>query len=318
MPKTLKSTPERKVKSTPAPEVFSLISNEKLVAIYAAMVKCRMLQQRASLLFQQGKLASDLHASYGREAVAAAVTVDLQTNDTLSLVPGDLLPAFVKGLSLETLFRLLAPTTTQFNGPKTHSPSDLEQKNILAVDESRRPETVREHAAAAQAAREGAIVTAVLPSGDESLSPWHRIMTTAASKRLPIVFVHHVDHGNKASKPSSNRNARNPDALIHGVPAIAVDALDAVAVYRVAYEATIRARQERGATLLQCAVHPGMSEKMTQGISKPVVNHALVADPVTSMENYLRRKGIESEKHNPEIVAAFNHDLELAIRFLDR
>jgi TPP-dependent pyruvate/acetoin dehydrogenase alpha subunit len=318
MPKTLKSTPERKVKSTPAPEVFSLISNEKLVAIYAAMVKCRMLQQRAILLFQQGKLASDLHASYGREAVAAAVTVDLQPNDALSLLPSDLLPAFVKGLSLETLFHLLAPKTAQFNGPKTNAPSDLEQKNILAVDESRRPETVRERAAAAHAAREGAIVTAVLPSSDELLSPWHRIMTTAASKRLPIVFVHYVDHGNNARKPFSNRKAKNPDALIHGVPAIAVDALDAVAVYRVACEATIRARQGRGATLLQCAAHPGTSDKAAQGISEPAANHALTTDPVSSMENYLRRKGIKSEQHNPEIVAAFNHDLELATRFLDR
>lgn len=319
MSKTLKSTPERKAaKSTQAPETFSLISNGKLVAIYSAMVKCRMLEQRASSLFQEGKLASDLHASYGREAVAAAIAVDLQPNDTLSILPRDLLPGFVKGLPLEALFRLLVPDAAQLNVQKTSVSSDPEQKNILTADESRRPERVRERAAAAQAAKEGAIVAAVLPSGDGWLDSWHSVMTAAASQRLPILFVHHVDHEDEPSDPSSNRKTKNPDALFHGVPAIAVDALDAVAVYRVAYEAIIRARQGRGATLLQCAVHSGMPDKATQRISEPSANPALTADPVSLMENYLKRKGIKVDHHTTEIVAAFNHDLELATRFLDQ
>jgi TPP-dependent pyruvate/acetoin dehydrogenase alpha subunit len=317
MPKTIKSIPERKSKSTPAPETFSLISNEKLVAIYSAMVKCRMLQQRASLLFQHGKLASDLHASYGCEAVAAALAVDLQPNDTLSLSHGDLLPGFVKGLSPESLFRLLTPDAASINVQKTSTSSDLKQKNILTADESRRPEAVRKRATAAQATKEGAIVAAILPSDDGWLDSWHGVMATAASQRLPILFVHHVDHRYEPSDPSSNRKAKNPDALFHGVPAIAVDALDAVAVYRVAYEAIIRARQGRGATLLQCAVHSGMPDKATHRISEPSANPALTADPVSLMENYLKRKGIKSEQHNSEIVAALNHDLDLATRFLD-
>ena len=41
-------------------------------------------------------------------------------------------------------------------------------------------------------------------------------------------------------------------------------------------------------------------------------------DPVFSMENYLRRKGIETEQHRQQIVATFNRELELAIRFLDQ
>ncbi|MGA8739897.1 MAG: thiamine pyrophosphate-dependent enzyme [Terracidiphilus sp.] len=317
MPKILKSTPERKIKSTPAPEGFSLISNEKLVAIYSAMVKCRILQQRASSLFQHGKLASDLHASYGCEAVAAAVAVDLQPNDTLSLLPGDLLPGFVKGLSLESLFHLLTSDTASINVQKTFASSDLKQKYILIADESRRPEAVRDRATVAQAAKEGAIVAAMLPSGDGWLASWHSVMATAASQRLPILFVHHVDHGYEPSDPSSNRKAKNPDALLLGVPAIAVDALDAVAVYRVAYEAIIRARQGRGATLLQCAAHFGMPDKATRRISRPSANPALTADPVSLMENYLKRKGIKSEQHNSEIVAALNLDLDLATRFLD-
>ena len=256
MAKTVNSKSERKAKPAPPQETFSLVSNEKLLAIYTAMVKCRMLEQRATLLFQQGKLDSDLHASYGREAASAAIAIDLQPNDTLSIAPGDWLPAFVKGVTLDNLFRALAAKAAQLSGQQALAPADLEQKNILAGDEAHRPETVRERAVAAQDAKEGAIVIAILPSAEEALKPWHSVMAAAASQKLPIVFVHYAAATRPAQQARPASKSKNPEALFHGVPAIAVDALDAVAVYRVAYEAIIRARQGRGATLLQCASAP--------------------------------------------------------------
>src|ERR1700722_4606991 len=109
MAKTLESKPSVGAEAIPVAEGFSLISNEKLIAIYVAMVKCRMLEQRAAALFQQGKLASDFHASSGREACAVAVGIDLQPEDTLVTAPGDWLSTFMKGLPSEALFRALAP-----------------------------------------------------------------------------------------------------------------------------------------------------------------------------------------------------------------
>ncbi len=320
MAKILNSKPPRKAKPPAEEKTFSLVSNEKLLAIYSAMIKCRMLEQRATALFQQGKLASDLHASSDREAESAAIAIDLQPNDTLSIAPGDWLPAFVKGMPLEKLLRILASPSAQLNGRPTTAPSDFGLKSTLAVDEAHRPESVRERAVAAQAAKDGSIVAAVLPSAEELLKPWHSVLADAASKRLPIVFVHHApivhhdgfaNHIAAADQPSGsspNRNRKNPDALFHGVPAIAVDARDAVAVYRVAYEAIIRARQGRGATLLECLSHRDTLIETNEN----------AGDPISSMENYLKRKGIEPEQHSQQIVAAFNRDLELATRFLDQ
>ena len=301
MAKILNSKSARKAKPPADEKTFSLVSNEKLLGIYSAMIKGRMLEQRATALFQQGRLASDLHASSGREAAYAAITIDLQPNDALSIATGDWLPAFVKGMPIEKLLRTLA----HLDGHSATAASDLELKNPLAVDEAHRPESVRECAIAAQKAKDGAIVTAILPSA-ESLQPWHSILADAASKKLPIAFVHYVS--NQHSETPANRKGKNPDALFHGVPAIAVDALDAVAVYRVAYEAIIRARQGRGATLLECRAHPDTSVEANEN----------AADPVSTMENYLRRKGIEPDQHRRHIVDSFNRDLELATRFLDQ
>jgi acetoin:2,6-dichlorophenolindophenol oxidoreductase subunit alpha len=318
MAKILKSKSERKAKLEPPQETFSLVSNEKLTAIYTAMVKCRMVEQRATLLFQQGKLDSDLHASSGREAASAAIAVDLQPNDTLSIAPGDWLPALVKGVTLDSLFRALAPTAFQLSIQQTPTPTDLEQKNILMGDGDNLSEVVCERAIAAQAAKQAAIVVAILPSAEDSLKPWHKVMDAAASQKLPVVFVHYAEDKSQRNERAPTAKAKNPHALFHGVPVIAVDLSDAVAVYRVAYEAIIRARQGRGTTLLQCAGHSAASPTGKAGISGEPKIHPISADPVSSMETYLKGKGIEPEQHNREVVAAFNRDLELATRFLDQ
>ena len=315
-----KSKPERKAKSkpvsAPAKETFSLVSNEKLLAIYAAMVKCRMVQQRAATLFQRGKLASDLHASSGREAASAAIAIDLQPGDAISLSAGDWLPAFVKGMSLESLFRALAPASAQMSGVASAAATAMEQNNILAAgDKAERPASIRERALAAQAAKQGAVVSAILPSSELSLKPWHEILADAASQRLPILFVHYADAEQGGTEKPIRKN-KAPDAFFHGVAAITVDALDAVAVYRVAYEAIVRARQGRGATLLECATHVGVPVAGSAKDSAPSSDPHSLSDPVAIMETYLKSKGIEPAQHNQQIVASFPVELDLATRFL--
>ncbi len=311
-----KSKHERKPKPAPPKETFSLVSNDKLLAIYAVMVKCRMIQQRAAMLFQQGKLASDLHASSGREAASAAIAIDLLPGDTLSLSAGDWLPAFVKGMTLESLFRALAPSSAELQSNAGAPSASMELNNILpAGDKAQRPTSIRERALAAQAGKQSSIVAAILPSDEGSLKPWHDLLAAAAPQKLPIVFVHYTDAADQSGAMQPGLKSKNPDAFFHGVPAISVDALDAVAVYRVAYEAIVRARQGRGATLLECATHPGFSTPGSKA-REASSNSLQLCDPVSTMETYLKSKGIESSHHNQQIVAAFNLELDLATRFL--
>jgi len=289
-------------------ETFSLIPKEKLLAIYAAMLKCRLLEQRATTLFQHGKLRSDLHASASLEATATAAVIDLEPADTLCLAPDDWLPAFVKGLSLETLFRALAPSSLHVEGPIQ---IEAERKNIFyALSDADLQQVLIDRANAASAEKKGAVAAAFMPHGPNSLSEWQKTIHAAGSKRLPVIFVHYSD---PAEAPSSR--SHSPEALLHGVPSIAVDARDPVAVYRVAYEAIVRARQLRGASLLECVID---RQPSSPADGKIPVADSITPDPVAAIETYLKSKKIQPEAHNPEIIAAFNRDLDLATRFLDK
>ena len=300
--------PKKQTETAKAPEkTFSLISNEKFVAIYAAMLKCRLLEQRATSLFQHGKLDSDLHVSAGREATAAAAVIDLEPADTLCITPNDWLPAFVKGMSLETLFRALAPAALQVAGAVQ---IEAEHKNIYqALEKSDLQQLLLDRASAAAAEKKGTVAAAFIPQGAASLIQWQKTIQAAGSKKLPAIFIHYSD----AAEDTQAGRAAKPEALLHGVPSIAVDARDPVAVYRVAYEAIVRARQLRGATLLECIVDI-QSTSTNNGEGATV--DPVAADSVAAMETYLKSKGIQPEAYNPEIISAFNRDLDLATRFL--
>jgi TPP-dependent pyruvate/acetoin dehydrogenase alpha subunit len=292
-------------------KTFSLISNEKLLAIYTAMLKCRLLEQRATTLFQHGKLDSDLHLSAGLEATAAAAAIDLQQEDTVSIVPGDWLPAFVKGMSPETLFRVLAPTASR------HSEAaaiEAAHKNILMPStETDLPEVVLDRSSAASAAKKGAVVAAFIGPGKQSLAHWRKTLHAAASKKLPIIFAHYT---HEHAEPAGTSRSKKSATLLDGIPSIAVDARDPVAVYRVAYEAIVRARQLRGATVLQCIVQDEPAAVSSRESNSPPLENAML-DPIAAMETYLKSKGINPEAHNRQLVATFNRDLDLATRFLD-
>lgn len=308
MAKTVDSKFSVSAEAVPKSEGFSLISNEKLVAIYVAMVKCRMLEQRAAALFQQGKLASDFHASSGREACAVAVGIDLQPEDTLITPPGDWLSTFMKGLPLESLFRALAP---KVEGESPIRADDLQKRNILAHSaEDNQTEMLLERAATAQHDKKGAVVAAFLDPVPDSPNRWQRAMAAAAAKKLPILFVHQAANLlTNLDADSKKSRLKTPEALFHGIPSIGVDAADPVALYRVAYEAITRARQNRGSTLLECATVP---------TAMPDTTGKVQPDSVSMMEIYLKNKGLQPEHYARDVVAGFTHDLDLATRFLDR
>jgi len=108
------------------------------------------------------------------------------------------------------------------------------------------------------------VVVVMTDAGALDAGSAHEALTSAAAEKLPLVVV--VD----CSDARSGLEAR---AAAYGIPAIAVDGSDAVAVYRVSREAINRARSGRGPSLLEC-----------QAIASDL-------DTITRMEHYLEKHG---------------------------
>ena len=121
---------------------------------------------------------------------------------------------------------------------------------------------------------------------------------------MPIVFVRqgYLSAGSVSVELASAGEDNSSETVGYGFPGITVDGNDAVAVYRVAQEATERARSGGGPTLIEAQIFPGYG----------------FSDPIAAMESYLTGKGLFSEGWKKEIMALFQRELDAAVDVAER
>lgn len=269
-----------------------MISNEKLIELYTAMVKCRLLTERAASLVRGARLTRDLQAGIGREATIAGVALDLLPRDTISTSSRDLASSCGRGLPVA---KILQGLSARDKGPA--HPTDQ----------------LREALSAAQAhktANHGRVAVAFSQDGKPGQAKWRKSLAAASDGNLPLLFVCHGELVNGRGSASSPQaiNARLPLALTFGVPSITVDANDVVAVYRVACESIARARQGRGPSLIECVPYAVASPHHTRKQS----GQPATQDPIVIMETYLEAKGLFRADLKRKIETGFGRRLDRA------
>jgi TPP-dependent pyruvate/acetoin dehydrogenase alpha subunit len=302
---------------------FSLISNEKLLSLYAVMLQCRMIEERMRTLFPQSKALS-----LGREASAVGVTIDLLPQDALVPSYCDLTPAFAKGVPLEQIVshlkaRALHPAATgksKITAPPTGTTPAHFTYEPLSVHASSSAIATQLNIAAglalANKLQDNGKIVVVFSSIEAGvlpvswLGPWLEALKSAGEQSLPILFVsqNHLS-GEAAGHRRSVASGRNAlDTQAYGFPTIPVDGSDVVAVYRVASESISRIRQGRGPTLIDCQSFNVPTQSTSSRTGKRPTDDAIVG-----IEEYLTRKGLFSQELKEQIVAAFGKEIDAAL-----
>lgn len=285
-------------------DTFSLISSETLIALYRIMVHCRILADRA---LAQGKPgASDSGSAIGQEAALAGVTHDLKSGDSIGPSHCAFIPSFLQGAKLERF--LDAPPVKPARGQSSRRSSILPSKPSVSPS-SRAASELRAALRTAGAHREkktGSIVVALLHGRPSPPNAWSQALKSAGKQGLPIVFVciePWFEDGAKRTNPLEEQSILARTASACRIASIAVDSIDAVAVYRVAHEAIARARAGRGPTLIECVPYRLAAGKSRATSSRMATPEQAPADPICNMEAYLRHKGLLPEKVRREIAS---------------
>ncbi len=254
-----------------------MISREKMIALYSAMVKYRALAAQT-----EGKIPASWQLTPGLEATVAAITADLRPDDSFVATQNKLASAFVDRASWSNNFH------AALNG--THAKNGHISSSTLAKDFS----SALTSAGALKAAKSDAIAL-VLCETRTPADLWRRQLQRTSRNNLPIVFVGLTAPSRRAHTP--------PAAFVFGVPRIAVDAHDVLAVYRVASESVARARLRRGPTWIECVNFTRASS--TERSSPP--------DPIRAMERHLAKKRILNAALKQKIEAGIVGELNRAL-----
>ncbi|MGA3046880.1 MAG: thiamine pyrophosphate-dependent enzyme [Terracidiphilus sp.] len=262
---------------------FSPISNQKLLELYAAMLKSRMLEERikaerVSKLNGHGAASFPWEPARGREAVSVGVLIDLVSEDTITSQPGSHIPFFLKGVPLSELLKALTRPIAAPSQAASWQPEPGIAEAVAAAGVNK-------------ASKNRKIAVAYPGRGPAARRTWQEAISHASQHGLPMIFVSH-----SALPPKTN-----PETC----PALPVDGHDVVAVYRVASESIARARQGRGPTLIEC--------KRWQSAD---MVHNRDNNPIHNMEKYLARKGLFTAALRTEIVAGFRRELDAAVSWV--
>jgi TPP-dependent pyruvate/acetoin dehydrogenase alpha subunit len=279
-----------------------LIPNERLRQIYRAMMQARALEKvlprarRGRAIGQDAKIAG----TKGMEACLVSAAADLGPGDLVSDALAGGVMDYLRGAALHEVLRpgkagrarkrrAGVGEAVALCGAAERLPSAMDAAERIwvalgaaaaskAAAAKARSEAKAECAADANTGRQAGVVVGYALPGELTAASWKRVLKFAAEHELPVVFV-------VLSKRDGRVKAGAVSALALScrVPAIVVDADDAVAIYRVAQESIGHARIGGGAALMECV-------PFALGGAEGKVR--VTQDAIVGLERYLVQRGI--------------------------
>lgn len=306
------SAPEAKL-TPPASNGFSLISDQKLIDLYAGLLKCRMASETA--IAPRNHNLTPLQTSLrGREAGTIATTIDLGSSDTLALLHHGLVHTPIPFSPAA----LLCSFDASANGSRAKASNEKEPSP--ARPESQSAIHAILGSALAQKTSNQASISVILAHQGEQPA-WQEALNIAAVHGLPLIFV---SQPRRRFDPAELTTAKVKPGKSNGttpafLPRIPVDSNDTVAIYRVASEAIARARKGRGPTVIEC--RPFAVDIVSSNGRNRIGHHAHnqpSRDPILTMERYLHSKGLFSREVKSGLLAYSARELDLALKAAPR
>jgi TPP-dependent pyruvate/acetoin dehydrogenase alpha subunit len=272
----------------------SLIDDAKLKQLYATMLQCRLLTERARPLRRDKRLSD---ASLGQEAIAVGCAIDLRPQDTVAVASHDSIVSLVKGVALS---EVVAHARGNSAGGRTNI--------ITSSDWGELFQAAGKAALAKQRDNKGNVVMVFTGVAATASGDWHQALRVAARRGLPVIFV--VENNPWVEPAARARNGISKLPLktqMDGVTSITVDGNDVVAVYRVAYESLERVRRGGGAVLIEAKPYRQHRQALLHG----------ERDPLTHMEQYLAAKKLFTKSWKKQLTQEFSRELNAVTRKLE-
>lgn len=302
------------------------LGEDLLRRLYSYMLKCRLVEERARLLFRQGKFAGNYYAAVGQEATEVGATIDLRPEDTIAPSHRNFVTNIMKGTPLRLMFaQLYARKTSPDQGRSSPAHCGYAPLNVItpASTIAAQLNIGTGVALACKIRKTDNVVVALSGEGSTSLGLWHEAVNFAGVHQLPIIYI--IENNLWAeSVPVSLQTAVKDlsiKAQAYGFPGITVDGNDVVAVYRASREAIGRARRGEGPSLIECKTYRwyGHSEIDPAKYRSPEeVEYWKSRDPILLMERRLQQEGLWSDDWKKQLTADIGKQIDEAIEFAEK
>ncbi|KQQ68624.1 pyruvate dehydrogenase (acetyl-transferring) E1 component subunit alpha [Microbacterium sp. Leaf320] len=232
--------------ATVVDEQYAMPGADTLLAAYRGLVEGRRINDQASALVRQGRLAV-YPSSHGQEACQIGAALAMSDDDWLFPTYRDSVAVIARGVAPAEAMVLLKGDW--------HSGYDVREHHVAPQATPLATQLLHAvgFAYAAKQRGEDTVVIALCGDGATSEGDFHEAMNFAAVFHVPVVFFVQ-NNGFAISVPLSRQTAAPSlahKAIGYGMPGRRVDGNDVAAVLAVLGEAVDRARAAGGPTLVE-------------------------------------------------------------------
>ncbi|WP_311260423.1 pyruvate dehydrogenase (acetyl-transferring) E1 component subunit alpha [Microbacterium sp. WCS2018Hpa-9] len=280
-------------------ERYALPDDDALLAAYRGLVEGRRINDQASALVRQGRLAV-YPSSHGQEACQIGVALALADDDWLFPTYRDSVAVVARGVAPAEAMVLLKGDWHSGYDVRVHhvapQATPLATQLLHAVG----------FAYAAKRRGEDTVVIALCGDGATSEGDFHEAMNFAAVFRVPVVFF--VQNNEFAISVPLSRQTAAPSlahkAIGYGMPGQRIDGNDVAAVLAVLGEAVDRARAGGGPTLVEAHTYRMQAhtnaDDDTRYRERAEVQAWVARDPLARLRAHLTRTGALTEELEAE------------------
>ena len=299
------------------------IPKDKLLDMYRTMVRIRTFENRVSQEFAAGNIHGIVHLYLGEEAIATGACAHLRPDDYIVSTHRGHGHLIAKGGQTDRMMAEIFGKATGYckgKGGSMHiADPTIGMLGANGIVGAGIP-IATGAAAAAQIRGTDQVAIGFFGDGACNTSRFHEGINMGAAWKLPVVYIIENNLWMVSTRTTTVMGITelSQRAVAYGIPGVAVDGNDVVAVYEAVGEAVARARRGEGPTLIDAKTyrwHGHMEGDPQSYKPKDEVEAWMKKDPLPRFERYLAEHGVFSAKDAEAVKQDMLAEIERAVRF---
>jgi len=301
------------------------LKKEKTIELYRKMLRIRHFEEKVYDLYGQNLVPGTIHLYAGQEAVAVGVCANLREDDYITSTHRGHGHCIAKGAQLNKVMAEILGKKTGYckgKGGSMHiADFSIGMLGATAVVGAGLP-IAAGAGLSIKLRKTDQVVVCFFGDGASNQGTFHEAINMASIWNLPVLFVCENNlyaMGTHQTRVMAIENIADR-AAAYGIPGVAVDGNDVLAVYEAAHEAVDRARKGEGPTLIECKTyrHKGHS-RFDPATYRPKeeVGEWMKRDPIAQFKvRLLEMKTLTEEEVNKieqEVAAAVEDAIKFAM-----
>jgi pyruvate dehydrogenase E1 component alpha subunit len=301
----------------PAPEH---LTTEDRVGLLRAMLTMRGIEERAMMLYRQGKVPGSFYDGFGQEAVSAGPAWAMHGHDRLCILHRDLAAHLIRGVTPARIFAQYMGREAGITRGRDGNVHFGDRTVGCVGMVSMLPDMMLVATGLAMAFKlRGEQRAALTWFGDGSTSrgDFHEAMNWAGVQRLPVIFV--LENNQYAySTPLDQQFAVDPveRAAAYGFPGVKVDGNDVEAMFEATRQARERAIAGEGPTMIEAVtmrMHGHAAHDDMKYVPREKIEEWRRKDPIDRQVRRLEAAGVDVAALRQEAAAEIERAVEEAL-----